>query len=174
MAAEHPPTIDNALARIRAYVSYAELTPWSLAKVAGLTDKALRNLNNPARWNPHLDTLRKIDAIIPRNFDPRQAVAEYQDNIATVRRWLRAAKIKRYRLKELYGIPYEWVQDVAERDWAPTWFQLRKLVAASKGEIPPLVTIEPKTPKPAPPPKPKRRRQRRTRHGPRPSTRAQA
>ncbi len=122
------PTIDNAIGRVRAYLIYAELSPRKLAEAAGLSRKAVLHINDPEQWNPTLDTLRKVEAVLPAGFDGRVAVAEYRESLARVRVWFTHTGMKRYQLEPL-GIQYEWVQEIADEDWSPSWFALRKLLA---------------------------------------------
>ena len=59
--------IDLTLQRIRAF---AEASGWKksrLAREAGLCDTVLRHFNTD-RWNPTVQTLRAIEAIIPPDF----------------------------------------------------------------------------------------------------------
>ena len=59
--------IDLTLRRVRAF---AEANGWKksrLAREAGLCDTVLRHFDTD-RWNPTVQTLRAIEAIIPQSF----------------------------------------------------------------------------------------------------------
>jgi hypothetical protein len=62
------PNIDAAIIRIRAF---AQANAWGkcrLAVEAGINITTLRNFDKPG-WNPTVETLRKIEAIIPADFE---------------------------------------------------------------------------------------------------------
>lgn len=61
-------SIDNAIKRIRAFRKEQGLAKFRLAVMAGVPEGCLRNMDKP-EWNPTLDTLKAIDAIIPKDFD---------------------------------------------------------------------------------------------------------
>ena len=57
--------IDNAIARVRAFMA---TTGWSrnrLAIEAGLAESTIRNIAEP-NWNPTADTLRQLEAVVSR------------------------------------------------------------------------------------------------------------
>ena len=60
---ETPPTVDEAIARVRAYVRSKNWTKSRFAKEAGLPDTTLRHFDQPD-WNPTSDTLRKLETYI--------------------------------------------------------------------------------------------------------------
>jgi len=120
-------TTEDLIARIRAYLAYAELSPRRLADLAGLSHWAVRNVAHPEKWNPTLDSLRKMESAIPPAFTVEQANDEYIDGLIRVRRWVNDSGLKRSRLQQ-YGIEYEWVRDIFEPTWAPSWFALRKML----------------------------------------------
>lgn len=62
-----PSTTSTVVARIRAYAVHQGWTKSRLASEAGLPDTTLRHFDRGS-WNPTLDTLRKLEAIIPRDF----------------------------------------------------------------------------------------------------------
>ena len=65
-------TIDQSIARIRAYADAHGWRKSRLAKEAGMQDTTLRGFDT-SDWNPTVETLRKLEAIIPENFDPLAA-----------------------------------------------------------------------------------------------------
>lgn len=60
-------TIDHVLNRIRAYAAARGWKKSRLAAEAGLSDNALKHLNNPS-WNPNVSTIRSIERLIPDSF----------------------------------------------------------------------------------------------------------
>ena len=61
------PTINQAIARIRAYADSKGWKKSRLAKEAGMIDTTLRDFDK-AEWNPTAETLRRLEAIIPNDF----------------------------------------------------------------------------------------------------------
>lgn len=61
-------TIDQTIARIRAFAAANGWTKSRLAKEAGINDTTLRNFHEPD-WNPTTDTIRELEAIIPQEFE---------------------------------------------------------------------------------------------------------
>lgn len=60
-----PATTAGVLARIRAFKRMKGWAPSRLAREAGLSNMALRDIDS-AEWSPTVDTLRKIEALIER------------------------------------------------------------------------------------------------------------
>lgn len=67
------PTSLTLVARIRAYARNRGWAKSRLAAEAGLQDTTLRHFDE-AGWNPTLLTLRKLEAIIPADFEPGDVV----------------------------------------------------------------------------------------------------
>lgn len=63
-----PPTVDQVIARIRAFATWKRWAPSRLAVEAGLSNMALRDMDAPG-WSPTTATLRKLEALIPADFD---------------------------------------------------------------------------------------------------------
>lgn len=116
-------------------MAYAELTPPKLAAAAGLSIKATARVHDPGSWNPRLSTLARLDAVIPPDFDPAKAAAEYADSLARIRAWIKATDQKRYQIVDQHGFAYEWVREIWTDDWAPTWFVVRRLLALVPAEF---------------------------------------
>lgn len=62
-------TIDQAIARVRAYAAHRNWKKSRFAAEAGIPDTTLRGFND-LNWNPTVDTLRRLEAMIPIDFDP--------------------------------------------------------------------------------------------------------
>jgi len=60
-------TVDRSIERIRAFAAQHKMRPARLAKAAGLHQNTLRGFNRPG-WNPTLETVRRIESIIPPEF----------------------------------------------------------------------------------------------------------
>lgn len=58
-----------ALDRLRAYARQKGWKKSRFAKEAGLSDTVLRDFDKPD-WNPTIDTVRRLEAIIPVDFQP--------------------------------------------------------------------------------------------------------
>jgi 3,4-dihydroxy 2-butanone 4-phosphate synthase / GTP cyclohydrolase II len=58
-------SLDTAINRIRAYARKQGWKKSRLAKEAGMSDTVLRDFDKPD-WNPTADTIRRLEAIIPR------------------------------------------------------------------------------------------------------------
>ncbi len=61
--------VDQAVTRIRAFAAAKGWRKSRLAREAGMQDTTLRNFDDPD-WNPTLDTVRRLEALIPGDFDP--------------------------------------------------------------------------------------------------------
>jgi 3,4-dihydroxy 2-butanone 4-phosphate synthase/GTP cyclohydrolase II len=61
--------IDQAVTRIRAFAAAQGWRKSRLAKEAGMQDTTLRNFDDPD-WNPTLETVRRLEALIPADFEP--------------------------------------------------------------------------------------------------------
>lgn len=59
--------IDRSIERVRAYRAAENLTKESFARAAGMGESVLRRLEKPD-WNPTSNTLRRLEAIIPADF----------------------------------------------------------------------------------------------------------
>ncbi len=60
--------IDKSIARVREYRAARKLSIRTFAIHAGLSPRALARIDDPA-WSPTADTLRKLEAAIPSEFD---------------------------------------------------------------------------------------------------------
>ncbi|MBK8159151.1 MAG: helix-turn-helix transcriptional regulator [Rhodospirillaceae bacterium] len=72
MAAMH---IDLSISRIRAYRRQQGWSVLRLANTAGLRESTIRQLEDP-NWSPTASTLRKLEAIVPADFQPPVPVNE--------------------------------------------------------------------------------------------------
>jgi 3,4-dihydroxy 2-butanone 4-phosphate synthase / GTP cyclohydrolase II len=61
--------IEATIARVRAFARAKGWGRYRLAKEAGLSVNACMRMNDP-RWSPRADTLRRLEALIPADFDP--------------------------------------------------------------------------------------------------------
>lgn len=57
---------NSLIARVRAFAASKNWKPAKFAKAAGLHTNTLRNFDSDD-WNPTLDTLRKLEAVIERD-----------------------------------------------------------------------------------------------------------
>ena len=64
--------IDRSIARVRAYAAHTGWSRNKLATEAGLTESTIRNFGDP-NWSPNAETLRKLEAIIPADFESKPA-----------------------------------------------------------------------------------------------------
>lgn len=60
--------IKDGVARIRAYATHKKWNKWRLAEEAGLHKNTLRDFDRE-NWRPRLDTLEKLENIVPADFD---------------------------------------------------------------------------------------------------------
>lgn len=60
--------IDNALSRIKSFKAMMGFSNNKLAKQAGIAEGTVRNIEDSS-WNPQVETVRKIEAIIPSDFN---------------------------------------------------------------------------------------------------------
>ena len=74
-APERAPSVDDAIAAIKAYVRARNWTIWRLAKEARINTTTLRHLPRPD-WSPKSETLRILYSLIPPDFDMRSAPPE--------------------------------------------------------------------------------------------------
>jgi len=66
------PSVSLAVARVRAWLSANERPTWrTLADAAGVDEKTLR-LSVGKSWNPTVNTLQKLEALIPPDWQPDQ------------------------------------------------------------------------------------------------------
>ena len=70
--------IDGAIARIRAFAKMKGWKKSRLAAEAGLHDTTLRSFDSPG-WNPTAETLRRLEAVVPRDFEAVPPPAEGKD-----------------------------------------------------------------------------------------------
>lgn len=68
-------SIEQTIARIRAFASERGWTKSRLAREAGLQDTTLRHFDRPD-WNPTVETLRAIERVIPADWQPAPAEQE--------------------------------------------------------------------------------------------------
>ena len=64
-------SVDDVIRRIRAYAASQGWKKSRLAVEAGMVDTTLRDFDK-ADWNPTLETVRRLEAIIPNDFTPPQ------------------------------------------------------------------------------------------------------
>src|SRR6266849_3426830 len=62
-------SVDVAIARIRAYAHQKRWSKSRLAIEAGMTDTVLRRFDH-RDWNPTVGTLRRLETLIPPEFEP--------------------------------------------------------------------------------------------------------
>jgi len=62
-----PHSVDDVIARIRAYKLHTGRRRSVLALDAGLSVNALRDMDDP-EWSPTADTLRQLEKIVPKGF----------------------------------------------------------------------------------------------------------
>lgn len=67
-------TVDAAIARLRAYAAFKGWRKSRFAKEAGLSDTVLRDFDKED-WSPTADTLRKLESIVPDDWQPTDAAA---------------------------------------------------------------------------------------------------
>jgi transcriptional regulator with XRE-family HTH domain len=67
-------TADNVMARIREYRKQAGITRFRFACLAGVPEGSVRNIDDPS-WNPTFSTFRLLDAVVPRDFVLKEALA---------------------------------------------------------------------------------------------------
>jgi 3,4-dihydroxy 2-butanone 4-phosphate synthase/GTP cyclohydrolase II len=60
-------SVEAAIARVRAFAEERGWTKSRLAIEAGMSNTVLRDFDKPD-WNPTVETLRRIEAIIPKSF----------------------------------------------------------------------------------------------------------
>ena len=65
--------IDDTIARIRAWLLMSGATNLSLAGAAGVDEKTIRQAQSKG-WNPTVDTIRKLEALIPKDWKPGDPV----------------------------------------------------------------------------------------------------
>lgn len=66
--------IDLAIWRVRMFAWAHAMAPSRLAVDAGLALNTLRGFNTP-NWNPVASTLRRLEAVVPANFNPDAVMA---------------------------------------------------------------------------------------------------
>lgn len=60
--------IERSIARVRAYAAHKGWSRNALAKAAGLNESTIRGIDRPD-WSPTADTLRRLEAAVPADFD---------------------------------------------------------------------------------------------------------
>ncbi len=76
-----PNTSTAAIARLRAWASAKGWTKSRFAGEAGLVDTTLRNFHAPS-WNPTVETLEKLEAVIPDGWQPGDRVPQPKEKAA--------------------------------------------------------------------------------------------
>lgn len=66
--------INEIISRIRAYRSAQNWSVLRLAKEAGLAESTIRNIDAPD-WNPTLDTMNKLQKVVPEDWSPESEAA---------------------------------------------------------------------------------------------------
>ena len=61
--------VDQSIHRIRTFLEEKEIAKSRLAVMAGVPEGCTRGVYN-SDWNPTLDTLRKLERVIPEDFQP--------------------------------------------------------------------------------------------------------
>ena len=61
-------TTDAVINRVRRYAQFYQLAPTTMARLAGLGNNTLRDFWQDD-WNPRVETLRALEAIIPETFE---------------------------------------------------------------------------------------------------------
>lgn len=74
-------SIDLSISRIRSYAAYKGWKRARLAAEAGMHNTTLRNFGHPD-WNPTVETLRQLEAIIPADFDEDAAPMQQEPEAA--------------------------------------------------------------------------------------------
>jgi hypothetical protein len=118
---------DRLIRKIRLWREYHSLGAPTIASRAQISETRIRNMNDPS-WNPKFDTLRRLEMAIEPGFDADSVDAEYKRGIIRVKAWVKAREISRTNL-QLRWIPWKWISNIADPDWAPSWFALHKLLA---------------------------------------------
>lgn len=68
--------IDRSIARVRAYAAHMKWTRNKLATEAGVAESTIRSFGEPD-WSPNADTLRRLEMIVPADFEaPAETAAE--------------------------------------------------------------------------------------------------
>lgn len=76
-----PNTSSAVIARLRAWAAAKGWTKSRFAAEAGVVDTTLRNFDAPT-WNPTVETLEKLEAIVPRDWQPGDPLPEPKDEAA--------------------------------------------------------------------------------------------
>ncbi len=74
---EYPSTMSSAsigaaLDRVRAFRKFRDWAPFRFATEAGVAEATLRGMDDRA-WNPTVRTLERLEAIIPKDWQPDAA-----------------------------------------------------------------------------------------------------
>lgn len=120
-----PPSLDDQIYRMRAYVAYTGITAAAFANAAGVDRGRLAHFMTD-EWNPRMATLSKVLAAVPPEFSVEAIEREYAESVDAIREWFEATGLRRYHLQAL-KISYDWVKDIDSEHWAPSWFAVRRL-----------------------------------------------
>ena len=60
-------TVDSVVARVRAFAASKGWTRYRYAQEVGISESIIRRMNEPD-WNPRVETLRRLESIIPESF----------------------------------------------------------------------------------------------------------
>jgi len=71
--------IENIIRRIREFRTKSGFAKTRLAVMAGIPEGCIRNIDEQD-WNPTLVTLRKIEAVIPSDFQPEHSGSSPTEN----------------------------------------------------------------------------------------------
>lgn len=64
--------IEKSIARVQKFARLKGLGPVKLARLSGVSASALRHFQREG-WSPNVTTLRKLEAVIPEDFDKPEA-----------------------------------------------------------------------------------------------------
>lgn len=68
-AKPRPPLVTQSKSRVRAWLASAEESRAKIATQAGVHEKTIR-LATTEKWNPTADTLARLEALIPHDWQP--------------------------------------------------------------------------------------------------------
>lgn len=66
---------DFAINRVRSYLNDTGIPKSRLALEADVPEGCVRNVHDK-EWNPTIETLRKLEGVIPENFVPKKLIKE--------------------------------------------------------------------------------------------------
>lgn len=70
-AKPRPPLVTQSKSRVRAWLATAEVPKARIAAEAGIDEKTIR-LAIKGKWNPRANTLAKLEALIPQDWQPAE------------------------------------------------------------------------------------------------------